>query len=155
MTQDPAPTEPRGAHERRDAVLGGTLAVLVAGAGVALYLVSPGHSRHDPQHALQQLDLLYLDEPAPAAAPLGFRPGTPAVVVFCGRACPLPDLVGAQVLRSDDPSLARRYALGEDGRTGFAPLDPTGKVRYRSYDPAVEQHETELQTLVDALQDTS
>ena len=143
-----------GPGERRRAVAGGLAAVLAAVAGVAAYTQSPGHAGHDPQHALQQLDLLYLDEPAPGAADLGIRPGSPAVVVFCPNGCQLPRLQGAQVVRSGDASLAREYALGQGGRTGVALIDPVGHVRYRSYDPSPENHETELQTLVDAVQDT-
>ena len=137
--------------EQRAAVAGGLLAVLGAAAGVLLYLASEGHSRHDPRHELQQIDLLYLDEPAPGYADLGLRTGSPAVVVFCPGGCPLPELDGAQVLQSGDVGLARLYALGEDGRTGFALVDRDGDVRYRSYDPAPHEHEIELQTLVDAL----
>jgi hypothetical protein len=55
------------------------------------------------------------------------------------------------VLRSQDAGLARQYALGAGGRTGFALVDADGDVRYRSYDPAPHQHVPELQTLVDAL----
>jgi hypothetical protein len=111
----------------------------------------PPPAAHDPTHALQQLDLLYLDEAAPGAAQVGFRPGTPAVVVFCAGDCRLPTLAGAQVLRSGDPELARRYALGQGGRTGIALLDADGRVRYRSYDPAPDRHENELQILVDGV----
>jgi hypothetical protein len=136
--------------ERRNAVAGGLLAVLGAASGVALYVASDGHSRHDPRHELQQLDLLYLDEPAPGYAQLPLQRGEPAVVVFCDG-CPLPDLEDAQVVRSSDAQLARQYALGAGGRTGFALIDRDGDVRYRSYDPAPHEHEPELQTLVDAL----
>jgi hypothetical protein len=138
--------------EQRGVAAGSLLAVLGAATGVLLYLASDGHSRHDPRHELQQIDLLYLDEPAPGYDELGLRPGRPAVIVFCAGACRLPDLTGAQVVRSGDTGLARQYALGEDGRIGFALVDRDGDVRYRSYDPAPHEHEAELQTLVDALQ---
>lgn len=137
--------------EQRTVVSGGLLGVLGAAAGVLLYLASEGHGRHDPRHELQQLDLLYLDEPAPGYGDLGLRAGQPVVVVFCPGQCLLPVLDGAQVVRSDDVDLARLYALGEDGRTGFALVDRQGDVRYRSYDPAPHEHVAELQTLVDAL----
>ncbi len=137
--------------EQRGVAAGGLLTVLGAAVGVGLYLGSAGHSRHDPRHELQQLDLLYLDEPAPGYAELGLRRGSPAVVVFCPGDCALPDLEGAQVLRSGDVALAREYALGEGGRTGYALVDADGDVRYRSYDPAPQEHVPELQTLVDAL----
>ena len=141
----------RFTSEQRGAVAGGLLAVLGAATGVALYVASDAHSRHDPRHELQQLDLLYLDEPAPGLDGLGVRSGTPAIVVFCSGQCPLPDLEGAQVVRSNDLELAGRYALGAGARTGFALIDRAGDVRYRSYDPAPHEHEPELQTLVDAL----
>ena len=52
------------------------VAWLVPVVGVATYVQSPAHSLHDPDHALQQLDLLYLDEPAPGAVLLSrIRPG--------------------------------------------------------------------------------
>lgn len=139
--------------EQRHAAAGGMVAVLAVATGVTLYVASPGHSRHDPQHELQQLDLLYLDEPAPGLDGVGYRAGRPAVLVFCPDDCPLPSLDGAQVLRSGDAGLARQYALGAGGRVGFALVDTNGDVRYRGYDPSPHQHEAELQVLVDALAD--
>lgn len=75
------------------------------------YLSSPAHELHDPNHALQQLDVFYLDEPAPGLDLLGVRPGRPAVVYFCGAPCDPPQVTGAQDVRSSSPDLARQYAL--------------------------------------------
>lgn len=125
------------------------LAVLVPVAGVVAYWQSPSHSRHDRVHALQQLDLLYLDQPAPGAAELGLRPGRVAVVVVCPRACVLPEVARAQVVRTTDPALARAYALS--GRRGYALVDRRLRVRYRTVDPGVSDHRREIQLLVDAL----
>ena len=126
---------------------------LVAGAGVLSYVGSPAHARHDPFHALQQFDAFYLDEPALARNELGVQPGRPAVIFFCDRACDIPSVSGAQVLRSSAPAVARQYALlTEDGRVGpgYALIDSTGQLRYRTFDPGL--HEREIQILVDALQ---
>lgn len=83
----------------------------VTAAGVVAYLASPAHDLHDPYHGLQQLDMLYLDEPASGLDRLGVEPGRPAVLVFCPGACPLPQLSNAQVVRSTAAELAQQYAL--------------------------------------------
>lgn len=44
--------------------------------GVAAYLLSPG-ADIAPDPAMRQLDLLYLDEPAPVLRQLGVEPGRP------------------------------------------------------------------------------
>jgi hypothetical protein len=137
---------------RRWAALAGVAAV--ATAGVATYLTSPAHDLHDPNHALQQLDLLYLDEPAPGLDRLGVEPGRPAVVVFCPDACPLPDLEDAQVVRSTDAELAEQYALRTAGGRvgpGYALVDASGRLRYRTFDPGLAVHEPEIRTLVAGL----
>jgi hypothetical protein len=51
--------------------------VAVAAAGVLVYLTSELHLRHDPQHALQQLDALYLDERPSATASSDCGGGAP------------------------------------------------------------------------------
>lgn len=127
---------------------------VVAIAGVTLYLNSAAHELHDPQHSLQQLDLLYLNEPASARQRLGVDPGTPAVLVFCATACPLPDISGAQVIRSQDAELAAQYALlAGSGRIGpgYALVDADGTLRYRTFDPGLADHEPEIQILVEGL----
>lgn len=122
--------------------------------GVALYLTSPAHELHDPNHALQQLDLLYLDQPAPGLKHLPVEPARPSVLVFCENAgCPLPQLEKAQVVRVTDPRLAARYALTADGQVGpgYALIDDDGQVRYRTFDPGLAQHQPEIRTLVNGL----
>lgn len=121
-------------------------AVLLPALGVGLYLSSDSHAGHDPRHGLQQLDLLYLDEPAPGVA----ATGRPQLLVFCDG-CRLPAVEGADVRLLDDPELARQYGLGAPGRSGYALVDSRGRVRYRTYDPQPGTHETEIQTLVDGL----
>jgi hypothetical protein len=131
------------------------VAWLVPVAGVVAYVQSPAHSRHDPDHALQQLDLLYLDEPAPDAARLGVTPGRVTLLLFCGT-CEEPKVRGAEVRRVTDPEVAADYALrrrrGAVG-PGYALVDGRGHVRYRTYDPEPAEHLREVQPLVDALRD--
>jgi hypothetical protein len=125
----------------------------IAVSGVLSYLASAAHELHDPQHGLQQLDLLYLDEPAPGLAGLDIRPRRPAVLVFCETACPLPDVDTAQVVRCTDPELAARYALVDDGRIGpgYALVDSDGQVRYRTFDPGLAEHAAEIRVLLSGL----
>lgn len=82
----------RGASSGLLRWVGLAVTATAAVVGVWLYLGSPVHQRHDPNHALQQLDLLYLDEPAPGVRQLGIEPGRSAVVVFCEWACAVPEL---------------------------------------------------------------
>lgn len=129
-------------------------AAAIATAGVAAYLTSPAHQRHDPNHALQQLDMLYLNEPAPDLDRLGIDTGRPAVLVFCPNDCPLPEIDAAQVVRSTEPDLAARYSLrSETGRVGpgYALIDSDGQVRYRTFDPGLAEHEPEIRILVAGL----
>lgn len=137
----------------RWAVIAGVGVAAVVVAGVSGYLLSPA-SDVAPDPALRQLDLLYLDEPAPALDALGVRAGRPAVVVFCDDGCEVPKVTGAHVLRSGDADLAAQYALlTAEGRVGpgYALVDADGQLRYRTFDPAPGQHATEVQVLVDAL----
>jgi hypothetical protein len=139
-----------GTGRRRWAALAATAAV--SGGGVLGYLGSSAHALHDPVHALQQFDALYLDEPAPGLTTLGIEPGRPAVVFFCGVPCDPPPVTGAQIVRSASTLLARRYALTTaEGRVGpgYALVDPAGRLRYRTFDPGL--HVREIQVLVDAL----
>lgn len=78
----------KGARARDSRVRWAALVATATGAivGVATYLNSSAHELHDPNHGLQQLDLLYLDQPAPGRGQLGIEPGRPAVVVFPARA---------------------------------------------------------------------
>jgi len=69
-------------------------------------------------------------------------------------ACPLPQLTDAQVTRSTDPELAQQYALrNAAGRVGpgYALVDASGRLRYRTFDPRLALHEPEIQTLVAGL----
>lgn len=127
------------------------LAAAVPLVGVMQYGGTREHGLHDPVHALQQLDLLYLDEPAPLAAELGLRRGAVSLVVVCAGPsvdgdCPLPVVAGADVVRTADPAVAAAYGLR--GLTGYALVDPDLQVRYRSVDPDVADHAEELRVLV-------
>jgi hypothetical protein len=120
-------------------------------AAVVAYVQSAEHSSHDPDHALQQLDLLYLDEPAPTAHA---EPGRVSVLLFCA-ACEEPQVDGAAVVRVTDPQSAAAYGLlRRSGRVGpgYALVDARGHVRYRTYDPDPASHLKELQPLLDAVQ---
>lgn len=131
---------------------GVTAALLTVGLGMTGYLRSPEHQLHDPFHALQQLDLLYLDQPAPAGDMLGLQRGRPALVVICRRCDP--PRVDAQVRLTDDPAIARAYGLQRaDGRVGpgYAVVDPRGRVRYRTFDPGLRAHDREIRILLNAL----
>lgn len=133
-----------------------TLAVGVLAAAAALvasYVASPAHQRHDPVHALQQIDLLYLDQPAPQASRLGLRDGTPTLLVVCDG-CRPPPVSGAQVVVTADPQVAAAYALARaDGQVGpgYALIDAAGVLRYRTFDPGLAAHTREIQILVDGL----
>jgi hypothetical protein len=163
----PHPDRPERLHGRFPTALTGTgqdhptrrwAALILVGAGVTLgvltYLLSPNRDVA-PIPALRQLDLLYLNEPAPGLDRLGVEPGTPAVIVFCEQVCDLPEVTGAQVVLSHDPVIAERYALRTSaGRVGpgYALVDPEGQLRYRTFDPAPGRHASEIQVLVDAVQ---
>ena len=126
-------------------VLSAVAAVALPVVGVTSYVLSPAHSRHDPVHALQQLDLLYLDEPAPGV-PVP-ADGRPVLVLLCAG-CRVPSVERATVLVR--PELARDYGV-TGGRTGYALVDRRGHVRYRTVDPDPAAHVREIQTLVDGL----
>jgi len=130
----------------------GALVSGVCAVGVVVYLTSGRHELHDPFHALQQLDLVYLDQPAPGLGELGLRRGRPALVVFC-RVCQAPR-VEAQVRVSDRRDLARSYGLvTADGRVGpgYALIDAEGTVRYRTFDPGLAEHAEEIEVLLEAI----
>jgi hypothetical protein len=106
-----------------------------------------------PRPELQQLDLLYLDEPAPHADALGFEGGRPGLLVVCDR-CTAPAVEGAQVVVTADPDVAAAYGLRTaDGRVGpgYAILDPRRHVRYRTFDPRLAHHPVEVQILLDGV----
>lgn len=133
-----------------------TLAVAagVAAIGAVGYVLSPGRDVA-PVQALRQLDLFYLDEPAPALDELGVQPRRSALILFCDPGCPAPAVTGAQVLHSDDPRLAAQYALlTTAGRVGpgYAVVNAAGRLRYRTFDPAPGEHAAEIQILINALE---
>ncbi|WP_341251312.1 hypothetical protein [Euzebya pacifica] len=132
------------------AVVAVVVVLVVCVAGVVAYLTSPAHRLHDPVHALQQFDLFFLDEPAPLAGRLGLQPGRPALVVVCAE-CRAPE-VNAQVRVTDEVDVARRYGLlTADGRVGpgYAVVDASGALRYRTFDPAPAAHVEEIDVLLD------
>lgn len=132
------------------------LAALVPAVGVLAYLRSGPHQLHDPDHALQQLDLLYLDQPAPGAAGVDLPAGRPVVLLFC-LGCAIPDVDGADVISVDDRSVAAAYGLAGQSRApgglgpGYALIDGSGRVRYRTYDPDPGAHAAEVQRLLDGM----
>ncbi len=106
----------------------------------------------DPTRGLQQLDLLYLDEPAPGYDELGLARGRPALLLVC-QGCPQP-AVDAQVASSADPAVAREYGLlTADGRIGpgYALIDERGRVRYRTFDADPAAHTAEIEVLLEAM----
>jgi hypothetical protein len=130
------------------------VAAAVAATGAVGYELSPDRDVA-PVQALRQLDQFYLDEPAPALDELDVQPGRPAIVLFCDPRCPAPAVTGAQVVRSDDPRLAAQYALlTAKGRIGpgYAVVNAAGRLRYRTFDPAPAEHATEIQILINALE---
>lgn len=160
-------TDHPAAHAVRTVAVAALLIGL--GAGVGSYVTSPAHELHDPVTGLQQLDLFFLDEPAPASDRLGLRPGTRALVLVCGdplvdgegRRAPVapavdcaapPDLdPRVQVVHVDEPEIATAYGLvTADGRVGpgYALVDARNHVRYRTFDPAPARHASELRVLI-------
>lgn len=139
---------------RRRSLLGMLIVDLIVAAGVAAYLTSGTHERHDPVHALQQLDAFYLDEPAPAYRELGLRRGEVALIVVC-ESCRPPGGLAGQIRVTDDAVIAERYALRtESGRLGpgYAVIDRRGHVRYRTFDPGLGEHRQEIEILVERAQ---
>lgn len=142
----------QGRPPARSTLGGVLLVVVVALAGVSLYVCSAAHQQHDPRQALQQLDLLYLDEPAPSVGELSFPAGRPTLLVIC-KACAMPE-VNAHIERSDEPRVARAFALQRaDGSIGpgYAIVDGEGRVRYRTFDPGLAEHEQEIEILLDGV----
>lgn len=126
------------------------LAITAALLGV--WLRSDPWGQGDPTRGLQQLDLLYLDEPAPRYDELDIASGRPALLLVC-QACPQPE-VQAQVVRSSDPAIARDYGLlTTDGRVGpgYALIDRRGRVRYRTFDAEPAAHAAEIDVLLEAI----
>lgn len=133
--------------------LAGAVAAVAIAAGLVLaYALDPRAALEDPVRGLRQLDLLYLDEPAPLLERLGHRPGEVLVVVVC-EGCTAP-AVAASVTVTSDAEVAAAYALRRaDGRVGpgYALVDGRGRVRYRTFDPGLADHGPEVAVLVAAL----
>jgi hypothetical protein len=130
------------------------VAAAVATVGAVAYVLSSDHDLA-PVQALRQLDMFYLDEPAPALDALGVEAGRAAVILFCDPRCATPSVSGAQVVQSDDPQLAEQYALlTAQGRIGpgYAVVNPDGRLRYRTFDPAPGEHAPEIQILINGLE---
>lgn len=97
---DGRPTAPS-----RGPVAGLSAAVLIAAVGVAVYLRSSAHVLHSPDHHLQQLDLLYLDQPAPHAEELGVHTGRVTLLLIGAAAARRPSM-----LMSSRPLMPRSHA---------------------------------------------
>jgi hypothetical protein len=125
----------------------------VAVVGVLAYSTSSTHRLGDPVQGLRQLDLLYLDEPAPLPVELGLPVGIPSMVVVCG--CPPPEVSGRVLIRvSEDRAVARAYGLlTTSGRAGpgYALVDTHRRLRYRTFDPGLSDHSREVSVLLEAL----
>ncbi len=134
-------------------MLAGVAGVLaVVAAGLAAYLASSPGQLSGLDRSLQQLDLLYLDEPAPLLGDLGIASGSPALIVVC-EGCAAP-AVDAQVRVTADRQVAHAYALvGPDGAAGpgYAVVDSRGQVRYRTFDPGLSRHGEEIRVLLKAV----
>ena len=135
----------------------GAAALLVAAAvpavGVAAYVSSDAHSLHDPDHSLQQLDLLFLDQPLPEPVADALPPpdGRPRLLLVGDVEAPR--VPQAQVVRVPD-RLADLVGLRTDGGRvgpGYALVDDEGRLRYRTYDPGLADHGREVRVLVDGL----
>ncbi|MGH9267145.1 MAG: hypothetical protein ACRD0D_03105 [Acidimicrobiales bacterium] len=127
---------------------------LVVAVGLFTYVRSPAHQHHDPNHALQQLDLFYLDEPAPVASRLVLPRGVPSLVVVCAG-CRAPRLAvrPVHVVVTDNAAVATAYGLRTAaGRVGpgYAIVDRRGHVRYRTFDPGLGHHRQEIDILLRA-----
>jgi hypothetical protein len=82
------------------------------------------------------------------------------VVVVCD-ACAAPDVGGAgQVVVTDDEAVARAYALARPGGSagaavrigpGYVVVDAGGRVRYRTFDPALGDHGEEIRRLLEGV----
>ena len=130
-----------------------TLAVL--GAALAWFATTEEYQAGGALRGLRQLDLLYLEEPAPRVAALGIDPGRPALIVVC-RDCDAPALGDpeVQVVVTGSEEVARDYGLlTTSGRVGpgYAIVDRAGRVRYRTFDPHLSSHPREIDILIAGL----
>lgn len=126
--------------------------VALAAGALGVYLASPSARMRDPIVGLQQLDLFYLDQPAPLADRLNLARGRPTVLVICDD-CRRPGL-DAAVRMTDRPEVARAYGLlTASGRVGpgYAIVDGSRRLRYRTFDTEPAAHRDEIAVLVQAL----
>ncbi len=130
-----------------------TALVLLVATLVGVALVgSPTARGRDPAEGLQQLDLLYLHQPAPLADRLDLPAGEPTLLVVC-EGCEAPD-VPVATITTNDPDVASAYALRRaDGRVGpgYALIDSAGVLRYRTFDTGLAQHGQEIRILIEGL----
>jgi hypothetical protein len=77
--------------------------------------------------------------------------GRPALILFCDPRCATPSVSGAQVVQSDDPQYVLFTAEGRVG-PGNAVVNPDGRLRYRTFDPAPGEHAPEIQILINGLE---
>jgi len=136
---------------RRVPTVATAVAVLAAAAALWLsYEASPDSRTAEGVPGLRQIDLLYLDEPAPLLDRLDFSPGAPLLLVVCDG-CEPPD-VDVPMTTTSQRDIAEAYALrAADGTVGpgYAVIDPRGHVRYRTFDPNLSRNEDEIRVLVD------
>ena len=110
-----------------------------------------------PDHGLQQIGLLMLDERVPGVEAVE---GRPTMVVAAGQCAgelrqPQRD-DGYPVRLSRDPELARRLALPRAAtgcEPGYVLVSADGRVRYRTYDAGWASHAFEQGVLLDAIAD--
>ena len=125
--------------------------VITAGSIDYQFRVSPLRSLGPV--GLQRIDLLYLNEPAPARELFDLQ-GQAGVIVFC-QACTAPVVERAVVRKVNDLNVAERYGLvtkkGQVG-PGYVIIDNRGQVRYQTFDAHLDQHSWEINRLVEGLQ---
>jgi hypothetical protein len=136
----------------------GALALAVAGIGVLAHLSGEVHRLHDPNAGMRQLDLLFLDEPAPLLDRICGPPAAGVLVLFVCDGCSAPSLrddAVAEVRVTGDREVARAYALQVADRDrvgpGYALITADGRVRYRTFDPSVSGNAEEIRILVRSL----
>jgi len=130
----------------------GEVAVVLALQAVAVALVvawiATGHASA-PDDGLQQIGVLSLSERVPGVEAVGGRPTM--VVLSCDPAPPRALDPAYGLVVSADPELARRLALPlatSECQDGYALLDASSRVRYRTYDPGWPEHAFEQEVLL-------
>lgn len=131
-----------------------TAVITLVAVAVMVWTASDGYRLHDPVRALQQLDMLFLQDPAPLPELVDMVEGTPTLLIVC-RTCAAPPLEGleAHVVVSDSEQVAAAYGLlSVDGRLGpgYAIIDSGGTLRYRTFDHRLTEHAQEIRILLEA-----